>query len=60
MFDDGSYGVAIQQAATLFSVPQNNAQRDFKTLLGKGFQFLKIKAKRAERQDRAESVKVSQ
>jgi hypothetical protein len=56
LFEDNSFGVAIQQAANLFSVPQNNAQRDFKALLGAGFEFLKIKAKRAERQNRPENA----
>jgi hypothetical protein len=43
MFEDGSFAVAIPQAAGLFSVRQDNAQRDFKALLGKGFQFVKAK-----------------
>jgi hypothetical protein len=53
---DGEFYVALQQASILFSVPQNNAQRDFKALLGAGFQFVKIRAKRAVRQNRAENA----
>ena len=56
LLDNDEFAIAIQQAATLFSVPQNNAQRDFKSLLGERFQFLKIKAERAERQNRAENA----
>lgn len=57
LIDENSrFYIAVQQAAILFSVPQNNAQRDFKALLGAGFQFVKISAKRAERQNRPENA----
>lgn len=54
--EDGVECISIQQAAIIFSVPQNNAQRDFKALLGAGFQFLKVKAQRSERQNRSENA----
>ncbi len=36
------FGVAVPQAASTFSVRQDNAQRDFKRLLGDDFQIVKI------------------
>lgn len=55
LYADGRFGVALQQAALLFSVRPDNAQRDFKALLGKKFQFVKVNTDRAERQNRSEN-----
>ena len=39
---DGSYAVAVSQSVDLLGVPLKNSSRDFKAILGKGFQFPKI------------------
>lgn len=41
MMPDGSYGIAVPQVADLFQFDKNQASRDFKALLGSGFQFAK-------------------
>lgn len=41
MMPDGSYGIAVPQVAELFQIDKNQASRDFKALLGEGFQFAK-------------------
>lgn len=43
LLEDGSFAIAVPQIAemTEFQFLKNNAQRDIKALLGKGFQFLK-------------------
>jgi len=48
LLEDGSFAVSIQQAALLFQVRQDNAQRDFKYLLGKDARFVKIRVKNAQ------------
>ena len=39
---DGSYRVGVSQIATMFSIRPDHAARDFKRLLGKGFQFAHV------------------
>lgn len=56
LLEDGRFAVAVQQAAILFSVRQDNVQRSLKALLGKDFQFVKTRAKRAARQNRPENA----
>lgn len=41
MMPDGSFGVVVPQAASLFYIPNNQTSRDFKALLGKDFSFEK-------------------
>lgn len=41
MMPDGSFGVAVPQVASLFGIPNNNASRDIKALLGADFSFEK-------------------
>jgi len=42
MLPDGSYAVGLAQLNPLLAVPQKNAARDLKSLLGKEFQYLKV------------------
>lgn len=42
-FPDGSYGIDVFQVAELFSIPIKNAAREFKDLLGVGFQLIQAK-----------------
>jgi hypothetical protein len=44
MLPDGSYGVAVPQIAQLLQFDSNQASRQFKSLLGKDFQFDKTKS----------------
>jgi len=39
---DGNYYVPVSNVATLFQLPQNNAARDLKAILGEGSSFAKI------------------
>ena len=39
---DGNYYVPVSNVATLFQLPQNNAARDLKAILGEGSNFAKI------------------
>lgn len=48
LFDDGRYGVAVQQAAALFQLSPDHGSRDVKRLLGKEFSFVKVKANREQ------------
>ena len=41
MLPDGSYAIAVPQIAELIQFDKNQASRDFKALLGNGFQFAK-------------------
>ncbi len=43
MYEDGSFAVGISQASSAFDVPQKNAARTVKTLLGEGLTILKTK-----------------
>lgn len=52
LVENKDFAVSVQQAAVLFSVPPNNAQRDIKRLLGADIQFLQISVKTAGRQNR--------
>ena len=41
MMPDGEYAIAVPQVAELFQFPIKHTSRDFKALLGDGFQFTK-------------------
>lgn len=43
MSEDGDFGVAVPQVTERFQINKNQASRDLKALLGKGFQFDKWK-----------------
>ncbi len=43
LLETGKFAVTVQQSATLFQVRQDNAQREFKALLGKEYRFVKIR-----------------
>lgn len=45
MYEDGSFAIALPHVSEKFSVPQKNSARTVKTLLGKGFQYLKATTK---------------
>lgn len=44
MLPNGDYAIGVSQAADLFLIPQKHSSREFKALLGKGFQFPKVKS----------------
>jgi hypothetical protein len=44
MLPDGSYRIAVTQVADLLAFDSNQASRNFKTLLGNGYQFDKAKS----------------
>jgi len=46
LIDDGSFGVALQQVASLFSVLPNSVQKWLKARLDNGFQFFQVKTDR--------------
>ncbi|MBW4666484.1 MAG: hypothetical protein KME60_03310 [Cyanomargarita calcarea GSE-NOS-MK-12-04C] len=46
--DCGRFAVSVQQAADLFQVRPDNAQRDFKRALGRDVRFVRIRIKNAE------------
>jgi len=59
MFEDGSYGIALQQIANMFSVLPKSVQKWVEARLGKGFQFFQCKTdrqKQAGKQNRAENT----
>jgi hypothetical protein len=43
LFEDGSFGVAIPQVCSIFQFDKIQASRDIKALLGKDFQFDKVR-----------------
>lgn len=43
MLPNGDFAVAVPQVADVFGILSNNASRDIKSLLGEGFDFVKIK-----------------
>jgi hypothetical protein len=43
LFEDGSFGVAVPQVCSIFQFDKNQASRDIKTILGKDFQFDKVR-----------------
>ena len=59
MLEDGTFLIALQQTANIFSVLPNSAQIWLERLLGKGFQFYKVKTNRPKqegKQNRAENA----
>lgn len=48
MFENGEFGVALQQTATLFQLRPDNAQKTVKSKLGKDFSFVPAKTNREE------------
>ncbi len=58
LLEDGSFAIALQQVAILFSVLPNASQIWVKQRTGKGFQFYKVKTNRNEgtRQNRNENA----
>ena len=58
LLSDGTFAIALQQVADLFSVRPDNTQKWLKVLLGKDFQFVQTKTNRNEgsKQNRKENV----
>jgi hypothetical protein len=59
LLEDGNFGIALQQAASLFSVIPTSAPKWLKTRLGEGFQLFQVKTDRPKqlgKQNRAENA----
>jgi hypothetical protein len=43
MFENGDFGIAVPQICSIFQIERNQASKGIKALLGKGFQFDKVR-----------------